>query len=117
MTIIPFLRPYLIQAAFGGCGGERVRFRRSLRIFHPLTRSQVAGKIKINQGIIATIVVIRDAVLSARIEPDSRKAFQTCANPPPLSLALSTWNEISTAIFSVSFANIFRCAVSLSNSD
>ena len=56
----------------------------------------------------ATIVVINDAVLSARIEPDARKAFQICAKLPEFRFVVSTRKETSTAIFSVSFASIFR---------
>src|SRR6266478_2387078 len=63
--------------AVGEAGEEKGRFRRSFSFLQALTESQIAGKIKISHGMIATIVVIRDAVLSARIEPDSRKAFQT----------------------------------------
>ena len=57
------------------------------------------------------------AELSAKIAPDSRKAFEIWASPPAFRSVLSTRKEISTAILSVSFASIFRWAVSLSNSD
>ena len=89
------------------------RFRRSLR--QPLNRNQTPGTIKISHGIIVTITVIREAVLSARTEPDSRKAVQISAKPPVLTLGLSTLKEITTAIFSVSLAKIFRSVDSPSN--
>ena len=73
------------------------------------------GKIKTSHGMTAKIVVIRDAVLSARTEPDSRKAFQIWAKPLAFVPGLSTRKEISTAIFSVSFASIFRCAAARVN--
>src|SRR5207249_9885391 len=56
------------------------------------------------------------AVPSAKIDPDSRKEFAIGRRPAALAVCLSTRNEISTAISSVSLAGMFHCAVPLSNS-
>src|SRR5260370_12538010 len=70
-----------------------------------------------SHGIAATITIISVAKLSPRLEPESRRAPQIGVRP----LGLFDWRSIrkliSTAIFSVSFARIFRVAVSLSSSD
>jgi hypothetical protein len=49
-----------------------VRFRRTRR--QNLAASQHRGTMSISHGMTATIRVINDAVLSAKTEPDSRRA-------------------------------------------
>src|SRR5438034_10882839 len=55
------------------------------------------------------------AVPSAKIDPDSRKEFAIGRRPAALAVCLSTRNEISRAISSVSLSGMFHCAVALSN--
>jgi hypothetical protein len=99
----------------GWVRSDSARFLRRFRM--NLVNSQQAGTTKTSHGIIATITVISAATLSARIDPDSRKASPIGVKNPTPRTDSSTWNVISTATFSVSFARIFRWAVSLSNCD
>jgi hypothetical protein len=67
----------LSQLVAGDVGDRTVRLRRSFSFLQALSRNQVSGTIKTSHGMTATIVVMSDAVLSPKMEPDSRTAFQT----------------------------------------
>src|SRR5437868_9695854 len=76
-TRTAFTRRYaLSQLVVGDAGGKPVRLR-SFSFLQALRRSQISGTIKTSHGMTATIVVMSDAVLSPKMEPDSRTAFQT----------------------------------------
>ena len=115
VTVSHVLVGFEVVGAPGGVGRDAARFRRSL--WTNLIMSQKAGTIKTSHGIIATIKVISDATLSARTDPDSRKASPIGVKKLTPRTDSSTWNAISTDTFSVSFARVLRCAVSLSNCD
>ncbi len=96
-------------------GTDLARFRRSLR--QNVANSKYAGTIKTSHGMTATTTVISEAALSARTDPESRRASPIGVKTLPPAIDFSKRKAMSTATFSVSLARIFRWAVSLSNCD
>ena len=73
------------------------------------------GTIRISHGIMVTMKVIKEAVLSPRTAPDVLRASPICDKPVSVLVCLSTVKVRMTGIFSVSLARILRCAVSESS--